>query len=245
MKGNFTTLGVAAAIAAFSISGIFSPAAQPAHASGLPVFDAGNYAENLLQAARALKQINNQVKSLQNETSMLQAMATNLKTIDFPQLEQLTSAMQQINDLMSRAQGIDFQVRGLDERIQSVFPGELQHALTSDRRVTQARAELNAATAAYRQSMMVQAEVAQEVGKDAGLLKELAGASQSAVGALQVAQASNQLLALSVKQQLQLQNLMASEFREEALERARRAQAEEDGRAATREFLDGSAPEQK
>jgi conjugal transfer/entry exclusion protein len=32
---------------------------------------------------------------------------------------------------------------------------------------------------------------------------------------------------------------MASEYREAAIERARRAQAEEDGRATTRRFLEG------
>jgi conjugal transfer/entry exclusion protein len=45
---------------------------------------------------------------------------------------------------------------------------------------------------------------------------------------------------LSVKQQLQLQNLLASQFREAALDRARRVQAEEDGRATTRRFLEGT-----
>lgn len=89
--------------------------------------------------------------------------------------------------------------------------------------------------------MAVQAQVAENVRADAGLLAELAAGSQSAVGALQVGQAANQLMALSIKQQLQLQNLQASEFREAALERARRVQAEEDGRAATRRFLNGAA----
>ena len=44
-------------------------------ADAIPVFDASNYAENVLQAARALAQINNQIQSLQNETVMLQNMA--------------------------------------------------------------------------------------------------------------------------------------------------------------------------
>jgi P-type conjugative transfer protein TrbJ len=211
---------------------------EPA-AAALPVFDVTNYAQNLLQAARALEQINNQVRSLQNEASMLQNMATNLKTIPFPQLKRLTSAMQQIDQLMAQAQGIQFKVSGLDQQIRNLFPGALGQVLTADQRVSQARAQLDAATVGYRQAMGVQAQVAENVRADAGTLAELAATSQSAAGALQVGQAANQLLALSVKQQLQLQNLMASEYREAALERARRVQAEEDGRAATRRFLDG------
>lgn len=216
-------------------------AAAPASASGMPVFDATNYAENLLQASRALDQINNQVKSLQNETAMLQGMARNLKTIDFPQLQRMTLAMQQIDRLMSEANGIGFRVQGLDQRMKALFPGQLQRALSSDQRVAQARGRLDAAIDAYRRSMGVQAQVAENVRQDAGMLNELVGASQGAEGALQAQQAANQLLALSIKQQLQLESLMAAQFRDDSIERARRAQAEDDARAATMRFLGAGA----
>ena len=228
-----------AATTALGLAGTFALPVTPA-AAQMPVFDTTNYAQNLLQAARALSQINNQVKSLQNEASMLDGLAKNLKTVDFPQLQRITSAMQQINQLMGQAQGIQFKVAGLDQRIKTLFPGALAQALTGNQRVADARARLDAATAGYRQAMGVQAQVAENVAADAGLLEELARTSQSAVGTVQVGQAANQLLALSVKQQLQLQTLMASEYREAAVERARRAQAEEDGRALTRRFLAGS-----
>lgn len=227
----------AAALTAVTLGAVALPL-QPA-AAQLSVFDPTNYAQNLLQAARALQQINNQVKSLQNEASMLQNMAKNLEKLDFPQLQRINSAMQRIDQLMGEAEGIQFKVQGLDQQVKSLFPGA-QAALTSDQRVAQARAELDAASASWRQSMGVQAEVAENVKEDAGVLSELAASSQGAVGALQVSQAANQLLALSVKQQLQLQSLMASEYRGAAIERARRAQAEEDGRAMTRRFLDGA-----
>lgn len=213
---------------------------EPAAALGMPVFDAANYAQNLIHAARALDQVNNQIKSLQNEASMLQNMAKNLAKLDFPELAKINSAMSRINQLMDKAQGIQFKVAGLDQEVQRLFPGVLRQALTGDQRIARARAQLDAATTAYRQAMSVQAQVAENVEADAGTLDELAASSQGSVGALQAQQAANQLIALSVKQQLQLQNLMASEYREAAIDRARRAQAEEDGRAATRRFLDGA-----
>lgn len=235
MKAIPRALGLATAMA-LAIGGTAVLPAAPA-AAALPVFDPTNYTQNLLQAARALSQINNQVKSLQNEASMLQDMAKNLEKIDFPQLQEIKSAMGRIDQLMGEAQKIEFKVRGLDGQIKALFPGELQKALTGDQQVAQARARLDAAMGAYRQSMTVQAQVAENVKEDAGVLSELAATSQGAVGALAVGQAANQLLALSVKQQLQLQNLMAAEFREAAIARARSAQAEEDGRAETRRFL--------
>ncbi|HEX8215562.1 MAG TPA: P-type conjugative transfer protein TrbJ, partial [Allosphingosinicella sp.] len=199
--------------------------------------DPTNYAQNLLQAARALEQINQQIQSLQNEAAMLQNMGRNLERIDFPQLERVTSAMQRIDQLMGQAQGIDFRMDQLDERVRTLFPGAAGRALGSDQRVAQARARLDAAMAGYRHAMGVQAQVVENVREDAGTLAELVGRSQGAVGGLQAQQAANQLLALSIKQQFQLQSLMASEFRGAALDRARRVQAEEDGRAATQRFL--------
>ena len=236
MKTIHRVLGIAAA-ASVLLTGTAAVPLAPAAAAGMPVFDVTNYSQNLLQAARALEQINNQVKSLQNEASMLQNMAKNLEKIDFPQLQEIKSAMGRIDQLMGQAQTIDFKVDGLDSKIRALFPGELQRALSGDQQVAQARARLDAAMGAYKQSMTVQAQVAENVREDAGVLSELAASSQSAAGALAVGQAANQLLALSVKQQLQLQNLMTSEFREAAIERARRAQSEEDGRALTRRFL--------
>ena len=239
MKTIKAGLGFALAASLSIASSLALPVSQ---AAAIPVFDSTNYAQNLLQAARALDQINNQLRSLQNEASMLQNMAKNLQSVDFPQLQRITSAMQRIDSLMSEAEAIDFNVTGLEQRVRTMFPGELQRALTADQRVLQARARLDMARSAYGQAMKVQAQVAENVREDAGLLKELSATSQGAAGALEVGQAANQLLALSVKQQLQLQNLIAAEFREAAIDRARRIQAEEDGRAATRRFLGGERP---
>ena len=50
-------------------------------------------------------------------------------------------------------------------------------------------------------------------------------------------QATNQLLALSIKQQLQIQTLLAAQGRAEALSGANNAEAEEEGRAAFTSFL--------
>ena len=236
MKSILGSLGFAAA-AALTVGATVAVPAAPAAAAGMPVFDVTNYAQNLLQAARALDQINNQVKSLQNEASMLQNMAKNLKTISFPQLERIRDSMQRIQDLMDQAQAIDFNVDALDRQVAGLFPGAAANALPRNDRVAQARARLEAASAGYRHAMGVQAQVAENLAEDARLIDALVARSQGAVGALQAQQAASQLLALGVKQQVQLQALLASEFRSEALDRARRAQAEADGREATRRFL--------
>jgi P-type conjugative transfer protein TrbJ len=206
-------------------------------AATLPVFDTTNYSQNLLQAARALEQINNQVKSLQNEAAMLQNMARNLERIDFPELRRITSALQEIDRLMGEAKAIDFKVSSLDQQFRKLFPTSIDNALKSDQRVANAKARLDAAMDGLKQSMTIQSEIVSNIRDDAELLNELSQRSDGAVGGLQAQQATNQLIALSTKQQFQLQQLMAAEFRSEGLERARQTQGEAEAREATRRFL--------
>jgi P-type conjugative transfer protein TrbJ len=76
---------------------------------------------------------------------------------------------------------------------------------------------------------------------DESVLTDLVGASQSAVGALQAAQATNQLLALQSKQLIQTQQLQAAQGRATALEQARGVAAEERAREQRRRFMTGDA----
>jgi P-type conjugative transfer protein TrbJ len=224
-----------ACASALSVGGTFAVPVAPAVA--IPVFDATNYTQNILQAARALEQINNQIQSLQNEATMLQNMARNLERIDFPQLQQISSSLKQIDQLMGEAQGIGFKVNELEQRFRTMFPGSVDRALRNNARAAEARSRLDSALDGFRHSMTVQAEVVSQIRDDTQLLSELSKRSEGAVGSLQVSQATNQLLALSTKQQLQLQEMMAAEFRSQAIERARRVQAEAEARAATKRFL--------
>ena len=231
------------ALAVTSLLSVGASLAVPVTAAAaIPVFDVTNYTQNVLQAARALEQINHQIESLQNQTAMLRNMARNLEQIDFPQLQQINASLTKIDRLMGEASGIGFKVDGLEQRFRSMFPGAVDSALRSDRRAADAKARLESALDSFRHSMTVQAEVVANIRDDATLLSDLSKRSEGAVGSLQVQQATNQLLALSAKQQLQLQEMIAAEYRSAGLERARRAQAEAEARAATRRFLgSGSA----
>jgi len=210
-------------------------------AAAIPVFDAGNYAQNVLTAARTLQQINQQIQSLQNEATMLSNMGKNLSRIDFPQLDRLRERLTSIDRLMGQAQGVDFRIDTLDAQFRKLFPREFDTALNRSQRVIEARGRLDAAMDAFKQSMGVQSQIVENVQDDARTLSELVDKSQGAEGSLQAAQATNQLLALTAKQQFQIQNLMASQFRSQAVEAARRAQAEAEAKTATKKFLGSGA----
>jgi P-type conjugative transfer protein TrbJ len=206
-------------------------------AQAIVVFDPNNYSQNLLTAARTLQQINNQIQSLQNEANMLINQAKNLTRIDFPELQALTQTLQQIDRLMGQAQGIRLQVSGLDQQFRQLFPQSFGQALRLNDQVIAARGRLDTAMTAYQHTMTVQAQVAENVQADAQTLASIVAKSQGAEGALQAQQATNQLLALSAKQQFQIQNMMAAQYRAETIERAREAQAQIDAQAATTKFL--------
>ena len=233
---------IAASALSFAIVGfVVGPCAAPARAQ-LTVFDPSNYSQTVLTAARSLQQINNQIKSLQNEATSLINQAKNLTRIGFPELQQLQATLQQIDRLMGQAQGIDFKIGNLDQQFRQLFPLSFNAALGGNAHVADAKTRLDTAMAAFRQTMAVQSQVAGAVQDDAGALAALVAKSQGAEGSLQATQATNQLLALAAKQQFQIQNLMAAQYRAEAIEQARRVQAESDARAATIKFLgSGSA----
>lgn len=233
-----TTIALAAT-ALIGAGGIFVATTSmapdtPAEAIGMTVFDSANYAQNLLTAARSLQQINNQIQSLQNQ-------AKNLKRVDFPEIQQITSTLQQIDRLMGRADGLTFKLDETNLRMSRLFPQDYAKALTVDQQVRDAKARLDASRSAYRDTMGVQSRIIENVREDAQTLNALVGRSQGAEGALAATQATNQLLALTAKQQLQVQSLMAAQYRAQSVEAARRTQSEIDGRARTKTFLGSGA----
>lgn len=213
--------------------------AAPA-AEAFIVFDPSNYAENVLQAARSLEQINNQIRGLQNQLTMLENMAKNLEQLKDSALAPIEQTLGQINDLMRQAQGITFDVGDTDRIFAKLFPDKYAASVTGDTLTQDAQSRWQDSMDALRQTLLVQAQVVGNVQADSGELSRLVTDSQAAIGSLQAAQATNQLIALSTKQQFQTQSLLAAQFRAEALERARAAEATVQGQARLQRFLGSS-----
>lgn len=201
------------------------------------VFDAANYAQNLLEAARALQQINNQIQQLQNQATMIENMGRNLTSLNTSQLGTMVSALSQISSLMNQGQGIALNVNATTTAFTQNYPQTYSGTTTPTTLNTDAHQRWLDAMSAFLRTLQVQAQVAQNVQADSTTLSSLVNASQGAVGNLQVSQATNQLLALSTKQQLQIQSLMAAQYRATALDEARSAQDEEESRAAFASFM--------
>jgi len=223
-----------------SVSLLTSSIVLPAQAQWT-VFDPQNYAQNLLSAARALQQINNQIQSLQNQAVMLQNMASDLNPLkDVSELSGMVNSLSQITSLMNQAQGISFNVNATMAAWTKSYPNSYAAGTGGVTLAADAQQRWQNSMSAFQDTLKVQAQVVQNVQADSATLTKLTADSQNATGNLAVSQATNQLIALSTKQQLQIQNLMATQYRATALDQARNAEAEQDGQTQFQTFLGGN-----
>src|SRR5437899_1320449 len=116
------------------------------------VFDPSNYSQNILTAARALDQINNQIKSLENQAQMLINGARNLASLPSSVVGQLTSRINEINSLIAQAKGISFDVQKTQSDFERLYPRQYTAAISSDRMVQDATARWDNTYQALKQA---------------------------------------------------------------------------------------------
>ncbi|RUV32458.1 P-type conjugative transfer protein TrbJ [Mesorhizobium sp. M5C.F.Ca.IN.020.32.2.1] len=232
---NTTVLLVPAALSPVAVT--------PAHALfgfGDIVFDPSNYAENVLQAARALEQINNQIQSLQNEAQMLINQARNLASLPYSSLQKLQQSVQRTQQLLGEAQRIAFDVQQIDRFFSEQY-ADMDLSASDQQLIELARERWGNTVGALQDAMRVQAGVVENIDTQREELSALVGESQGATGALQATQAGNQILALQAQQLTDLTALLAANGRAEALSAAEQAAAAEQGREQRRRFLEPGA----
>ena len=201
------------------------------------VIDPTNLVQNTMTAARTLEQINNQIRQLQNEAQSLMNQSRNLASLPFNVVSQLRTNLANTQQLIAQAQGLAFQVQGMNQQFAQLYPQQYAATVSGDQMYQDARQRWQNTLNGLQATMQMQAQVSQNVTDDQGVLTDLVGQSQSATGALQAMQATNQLLALQAKQSIQTQQLQLTQGRATSLELARQAAAVERGREVTRRFL--------
>jgi P-type conjugative transfer protein TrbJ len=196
--------------------------ALQAHAQWV-VIDPTNLVQNMLTAARALQQINNQIRQLQNEAQMLANDARNLTSLDFSALAELRATLAATNELIARAEGLAFTVSHTQSEFARLYPAAYSATVSGSRMAADARQRWDNALEALRTATIVQSQAVQNFASDERTLGDLVSRSQSAAGALQAMQATNQLLALQSRQAIQGQQLQLTQDRAAAMEQARQA----------------------
>jgi len=227
-------LAATAAVLSMSITAIVP---SPAYAQlGGIVHDPRNYAQNILTAARTLEQINNQIRMLQNQATQLINEARNLQALPLTVLEPIQQQIRQTQQLLAQAQGIAHDVQAIEREFARNYSPA---SLTGSQRdmVRSAEERWRTSVGAFEDALKVQAGAVQNLEGSRTAVQSLVTASQSATGALQAAQAGNQLLALQSQQLADLIATMAAMNRAQALDAANEAAAKAQAREQLRRFM--------
>ena len=218
MQRRFISLFASAAMAA-------ALAASPAQAQ-LAVIDPANLAQNLLQAGRALEQIRNQIRQVEQAAAMLRQNPLQLS----PELSQSIS---EARALFESAQGIAFDAQRLGEDLRTLYPAtwedfELEDvSAQSDAWVRESRQSLERAMAA-------EARAAQSIEQSRGRIDRALQSSQGAEGQTGAIQAGNQLLGVTASQLAEIHALLIVQGRAIETERMERVAREERAREIQR-----------
>lgn len=185
-------------------------AASPAGAQRI-VYDPTNYTSNVLQAARAMEQINNQIKGLQNQALSLSNQARNLAQLPYSSLQTIQGNLGRIGGLVEQAQRVAFDVQAIDREFSQNYA--LNAGATDAGLLASAKARWLNSAAAFQDLLRVQAGVVAGMPGSRSATQALVGASQGATGIVQATQAGNQLLALQSQQLSDLTAMMAAQAR--------------------------------
>ena len=209
----------------------------PSASAQMLVYDPSNYAQNVLQAARALQQINNQITSLQNQALMLLNQARNLASLPYSSLQAIDQSIARTEQLLSQAQRIAYDINQIDRAFTQTYPQSYAGSTSSQQLFSDAQTRWQNALAGYQDALRVQAGVVQALDVTRAPTDALVSSSQSATGMLQATQAGNQLVALQTRQLLDLTALIAAQSRAQSLAGARTTASDAQAQAQFNQFL--------
>src|SRR5215475_12023527 len=146
----------------------------------LTVFDPANYSQNLTTAARALEQITNQVRQLQNQVLMLQRMDQNLVRLGPTISADLQRTLSDINTQLHAGEGIALRLQTTQNGYDQLFPRQVASGLSTDDVLRNAQSRWNEEYAAFRRAALLQGQITDSIETDTRLLADAMARSRNA-----------------------------------------------------------------
>ena len=205
-----------ATTSALALALALTPAQQ---ARAITVIDPTNLAQNVLQAARALEQINNQIRQIEQQAQMLTRNPLQLS----PELSQ---SIGQARELFAAAQGLTFQVDQMSDQLRDLYPETWDNfnlADIGDRTQQWLRQD----RASIERAMQAEAQAAQSIAGTQDRVNRALQSSASAQGQTSVGQATNQLLGINAAQLTEIHALLIAQSRALNTERMERLAREQ------------------
>ncbi|MEQ1808406.1 MAG: P-type conjugative transfer protein TrbJ [Terricaulis sp.] len=218
MPRTFISLLASASIAA-------TLAASPAQAQRI-VYDPTNYAQNVLSAARALEQIRNQIRQIEQAAAMLRQNPLQLSP-------ELTQSIGEARALFETAQGIAFDVESLGEDLRTLYP-ETWEEFDLDQVLGQSDSWMRESRASLHRAMEAEANAARSIERTRGRIDRALQSSSGSEGQTGAIQAGNQLLGIQASQLAEIHTLLIAQGRALETERMERLAREERAREIQR-----------
>lgn len=197
----------------------------PARAQ-MTVIDPTNLAQNLLQATRALEQINNQIRQIEQATQMLRQNPLQLSP-------ELTQSISEARELFNTAQGIAFEVNQVGENLRTLYPETWEDFDLADVLQQSERWEQES-RASLQRAMEAEARAVRSIEGSRNRIDRALQSSSSAEGQTGAIQASNQLLGVTASQLAEIHALLIAQGRALETERMERLAREERAREIQR-----------
>jgi type IV secretion system protein TrbJ len=215
---RLSRLMAGAALAAMLVS-------SPASAQRI-VYDPTNYAQNLLSATRALEQIRNQIRQIDQATAMLRQNPLQLS----PELSQ---SIGEARALFDAAQGLAFEANQIGEDLRTLYP-ETWENFDLDDVLAQSDQWLAQSRQSVERAMEAEARAVQSIERTQGRIDRALSSSSQSEGQTGAIQAGNQLLGIQASQLAEIQALLVAQGRALQTERMERIAREERAREVQR-----------
>jgi P-type conjugative transfer protein TrbJ len=150
-------------------------------------------------------------------------------------LSTLQSTISQTTALLAQAQNIAYSVQSVEQQYQQAYTS-ISSSMSDSALFSQAQTRWQNAVGGFEDALKTQAQAVGNIPSDSSAMTQLVSASQSSAGALQAAQAGNQLLALQSRQLSDVMAVLAANGRATALQQARDAATEAEGQALYQHF---------
>jgi len=221
-------------LAAIAILGLAHTPAAHAQFGGI-VYDPSNYAQNFRTAIHNYNQLIRQAQQLRNEANMLINQAKHLQKLDINTVNELNRILGEIAYLNAQAENVAYQVNRTKQIVKEQYP-ETYESFSDDELVVRAEHQWKISQQAYADSMVMQSKMVESLEEDRGLLSEAMNKSHGAVGELQATQSTNLLVALLIKQNMQMQQMMITQYRADSIDSARRIAIEKESEERFKRF---------
>ncbi|MCP3966792.1 MAG: hypothetical protein GY718_10645 [Lentisphaerae bacterium] len=188
--------------------------------TGLPVIDAANFLQNVLEYAEMLLLVIDSMENVRMAGERVKMMQRNLEAIIQVAKDPDLSLIEKAKSISFKSKNIKYALQGLEEQYADLYP-RWEAIISPVEIFVQREMQRKAKEESNQNSMKMQAIINEQLDSDREDMNAVIQQSRNASGRLQAMQAQSELIHIQNKQLMRMQQLQAVQGRERAHENAR------------------------